>query len=87
MNVTEEGRAAMQNGANAMTGAKEYMKHGAAEVADRAQDMAGDAWRRTRRAGGRVSGFVHRRPVETALIGAAAACLITGLAFWASRPD
>jgi ElaB/YqjD/DUF883 family membrane-anchored ribosome-binding protein len=87
MNVTQEGRAAMQNGADAMRGAKEQLKKGAAEVADRAQDVAGDAWRHTQRAGDRVSGFVHRRPVETALISAAAACLITGLAFWATRPD
>ena len=87
MNITEEGRTAMQNGADAMTGAKEQMKRGAAEVADRAQDMASDAWRRTQRAGDSVSGFVHRRPVETALLSAAVACLITGLAFWASRPD
>jgi hypothetical protein len=77
----------MQNGTDAMKGAKEQLKQGAAEVADRAQDMAGDAWRCTQSAGNRVSGFVHRRPVETALISAAAACLITGLAFWASRPD
>jgi hypothetical protein len=70
-----------------MRGAKEQLKQGAAEAADRAQDMASDAWRSTRRAGDSVSGFVHRRPVETALLSAAAACLITGLAFWASRPD
>jgi hypothetical protein len=38
-------------------------------------------------AGNEVSSFVHRRPVETALLSAAAACLITGLAFWFSRPD
>lgn len=87
MNITQEGKSAMQNGADAMSSAKEYAKHGAAEVADRAQDMASDAWRYAQRGGDKVSGFVHRRPVETALISAAVACLITGLAFWATRPD
>jgi hypothetical protein len=87
MNVTEEGRTAMQNGAEAMTSAKEHMRHGANLVADQGQEMASKAWRGAQRAGGQVSGFVHRRPVETALLSAAAACLITGLAFWATRPD
>ncbi len=77
----------MHGGADAMNSAKEQVKHGASVMADQAQDLASDAWRSTQRAGDRVSGFVHRRPVETALISAAAACLITGLAFWASRPD
>jgi len=49
--------------------------------------MASKAWRGAQRAGDQVSGFVHRRPVETALLSAAVACLITGLAFWATRPD
>jgi len=84
MSITEEGKSALHGGADAMASAA---KHGAAEVADRAHDMAGDAWRYAQRGGDRGSGFVHRRPVETALISAAVACLITGLAFWASRPD
>ena len=33
-----------------------------------------------------MSNFTHWRSAETVLIIAAAACLITGLAFWASRP-
>lgn len=37
--------------------------------------------------GREVNSFVHRRPVETALLSAATACLITGLAFWFTRPD
>ncbi|MGH8125503.1 MAG: hypothetical protein ACREPK_06635 [Rhodanobacteraceae bacterium] len=37
--------------------------------------------------GQEVNSFVHRRPVETALLSAAGACLITGLAFWFTRPD
>jgi hypothetical protein len=87
MNITEEGKTAMQNGADAMATAKEHMKHGASEMADRSQEVASKAWRGAQRAGGEVSGFVHRRPVETALLSAAAACLITGLAFWFTRPD
>lgn len=73
MSITEAGKSAIQQSAS--------------EVADRAQDMASDAWRYAQRTGDKVSGFVHRRPVETALISAAVACLITGLAFWATRPD
>jgi hypothetical protein len=53
----------------------------------RAGQMAETAKYGARRAGNEVSSFVHRRPVETALLSAAAACLITGLAFWFSRPD
>lgn len=70
-----------------MASAREHMKHGANVVADQSQEMAGKAWRGAQRAGDQVSGFVHRRPVETALLSAAVACLITGLAFWATRPD
>lgn len=77
----------MHAGADAMSSAKEHVKHGVNVVADQAQDMASDAWRYAQRGGDKVSGFVHRRPVETALISAAVACLITGLAFWATRPD
>ncbi len=87
MDITEEGKTAMQNGADAMTSAKEHMRHGASVMADQGQEMASKAWRGAQRAGDQVSGFVHRRPVETALLSAAVACLITGLAFWATRPD
>jgi hypothetical protein len=87
VNIAQQGKSAMQNGAGAMSSATEYAKQGASAVADRAQDMASDAWRYAQRGGDKVSGFVHRRPVETALISAAVACLITGLAFWATRPD
>lgn len=77
----------MQNGADAMTSAREYVQHGANTMADQGQEIASKAWRGAQRAGDQVSGFVHRRPVETALLSAAVACLITGLAFWATRPD
>ena len=87
MNITEEGKSAMDSGVDAMASAKEKVQRGASEVAGRAQGMASDAWRCTQRAGDQVSDFVHRRPVETALLSAAAACLITGLAFWACRRD
>jgi len=87
MDITEERRAAMQNGADAMTSAREHVQHGANMVADQSQEIASKAWRGAQRAGDQVSGFVHRRPVETALLSAAVACLITGLAFWATRPD
>ena len=70
-----------------MSSAKEQVKHGVNVMVDQAQDVASEAWRYAQRGGDKVSGFVHRRPVETALISAAVACLITGLAFWATRPD
>lgn len=86
MNVTEVGGTVLQNGADAMRSAKDRLKQGAAEVVDRAQDMAGGAWRRTRRAGDSVGGFAHRRPAEAALPGAAVAYPIAGLAYRVSRP-
>lgn len=57
------------------------------EVRRRAGRMTDSAMHGMRRAGSEVSSFAQRRPVETALFGAAAACLIAGLAFWFSRRD
>lgn len=87
MNITEEGKSALHGATDAMANVRDHAKRKTTDLADRTQDMASDAWRCTQRAGDRVNGFVHRRPVETALLSAAAACLITGLAFWASRRD
>ncbi|HEX5488920.1 MAG TPA: hypothetical protein VFX04_07230 [Rhodanobacteraceae bacterium] len=66
----------LQNGSDALENASQQVRHG-----------AHTAMHGVRRAGNEVNSFVHRRPVETALLSAAAACLITGLAFWLSRPD
>jgi hypothetical protein len=79
MDVTQ-GNAVLHSGAEALQNASEQARHHASQMADSAKygiKVAGDE----------VSSFVHRRPVETALLSAAAACLITGLAFWLSRRD
>ncbi len=68
------------------TGA-EALESATDQARQRAGHMAETAKYNARRAGNEVSLFVHQRPVETALLSAAAACLITGLAFWLSRPD
>ncbi|MGH8191525.1 MAG: hypothetical protein ACREP2_08780 [Rhodanobacteraceae bacterium] len=65
---------------DALENAADQVRHSASRIADSASYGA-------RRAGREVNSFVHRRPVETALLSAAAACVITGLAFWFSRPD
>jgi hypothetical protein len=87
MDVTHQGKTAMQGGAEALEDAAHKMKHGVDKAADNVADMATDAWIGARQAGREVKSFVYRRPVETALLSAAAACLVTGLAFWFTRPD
>ncbi len=79
MDVTQ-GNKILHSGAEALQNASEQARYQASRVADSAKYGI-------RVAGNEVSSFVHRRPVETALLSAAAACLITGLAFWFSRPD
>jgi len=78
MDIT--GNTVLHSGTEALQNASEQARHHAARMADSAKygiKVAGDE----------VTSFVQRRPVETALLSAAAACLITGLAFWFSRPD
>jgi hypothetical protein len=79
MDVTQ-GNAILHSGAEALQNAGEQARHRASRMADTARYGI-------RVAGNEVGSFVHRRPIETALLSAAAACLITGLAFWFSRPD
>jgi hypothetical protein len=79
MDITQ-GKAALHSGAEVLGNATDNVRHNAGRLADNA--VYG-----IRHAGREVTSFVHRRPVETALLSAAAACLITGLAFWLSRPD
>lgn len=79
MNTTH-GSAALQSGAEAIAETADQVKHGARQMTD-------SAVHGVKRAGREVSSFAQRRPVETALLGASAACLIAGLAFWFSRPD
>lgn len=87
MDITDQGRTTMHAGAEALGDAAAQVKRGAVRVAESAGEAAGYAARCARNAGHEVNSFVHRRPVETALLSAAAACLITGLAFWYTRPD
>lgn len=54
---------------------------------DTLEDAAHKMKQGVRHTGLEVKSFVYRRPVETALLSAAGACLITGLAFWFTRPD
>lgn len=61
--------------------------HASKHLAGKASDAADQAMQAARHVGGDVSAWVHRRPVETALLSAATACVITALAFWATRPD
>ena len=62
--------------------------HGSAQqLADKAGDVSDRAVRAARHMGNDVNAWVHRRPVETALLSAGVACLITALAFWATRRD
>lgn len=75
-----QGKTALHTGAAALESATDHAR-------DRAEHMVTTAKHGARWAGAEVSSFVHRRPVETALLSAATACLITGLAFWLSRPD
>ena len=91
MDITQRSRAALENGADALSDATHQMRrrarYGAARIADSASDIADQTWRGLRYAGNEVGGFVKRRPVETALLGAAAGCLIAGLVFWLTRRD
>ena len=87
MDINDQGRAAMHGGAEALGDAAAQVRRGAGRMAESASEAAGHAARCARNAGREVSSFVQRRPVETALLSAAAACLITGLAFWYTRPD
>lgn len=79
MDVTQ-GNTILHSGAEALQNASDQARHRAGRMADSARYGI-------KVAGNEVGSFVHRRPVETALLSAAAACLITGLAFWLSRPD
>ncbi len=91
MDITERSRAALENGADVLSGAAHQVRrkarYGAARIADSAGDMADQTWRGIRYAGNEVGSFVKRRPVETALLGAAAGCLIAGLVFWFTRRE
>lgn len=74
------GKTAFQSGAAALGQAAGQVRQSAGEMADSA--MYG-----VRRAGNEVGSFVQRRPVETALFGASAACLVAGLVVWFTRRD
>lgn len=91
MDITRRSRAALQDGADALSDAAQQMRrrarYGAARIADSASNIAGQTWRGIRYAGGEVGSFVKRRPVETALLGAAAGCLIAGLVVWFTRRE
>ncbi|MBS0432715.1 MAG: hypothetical protein JSS21_09980 [Proteobacteria bacterium] len=87
MDISRRSRRALRSGADALDTASRHIRRGAGWVADNAGDMADDAWRGLGRAGRQVGGFARRRPVETALIGVAASCLIAGLVFWLTRDD
>jgi len=87
MDITDQGRTAIQSGANAIEHAAHHVKRGTDKLADAAGDATEHAVRSARHAGREINSFVHRRPVETALLSAATACLITGLAFWFTRRD
>lgn len=91
MDITQRSKAAIQDSADALSGAafraRRRARHGMARIADSASDMADDAWQGISRAGREVGSFVQRRPVETALLGAAAGCLIAGLVFWFTHRD
>lgn len=66
----------LQSGSDALENASHQIRHGVRTA------MHG-----VRRAGNEVNSFAHRRPVETALLGAGVACLVAGFAFWLSRRD
>ncbi|HLI18522.1 MAG TPA: hypothetical protein VKV22_09650 [Rhodanobacteraceae bacterium] len=83
MDITREGLS----GSNGLESAAGKVKHGASRMVNAAEDMADEAKHRAKHIGYEVDAWVHRRPVETALLSAAVACLITGLAFWFTRPD
>ncbi len=85
MDISRRSRAALRSSADALESAADQIKRSALRVADSAGDMADDAWRGIRRAGYEVGSFARRRPVETALLGVAAGCLIAGLVLWFTR--
>lgn len=87
MDITEQGKAAVHGGTEAIEEATDRLQRAAGRAADRTQDAAREAWRRTKYAGGEVGDFVRRRPVETALIGVGVACLAAAVAFWCTRGD
>jgi hypothetical protein len=91
MDISHRSRAALENGADALSDAAQQMRrrarHGATRIADGASDIADQTWRGISYAGREVGSFVRRRPVETALLGAAAGCLIAGLVFWFTRRE
>ncbi len=87
MAISRQSRKALRSSVDALETAADHIKRSALRVADSASDVADDAWRGIRRAGYEVGGFVKRRPVETALLGVAAGCLIAGLVFWFTRRD
>lgn len=87
MDISRRSRRALRNSADALDTAAHHIRRGAGWVADNAGGVADDAWRGISRAGRQVGSFARRRPVETALIGVAASCLIAGLVFWMTRGD
>ena len=87
MDIAEQGRSAMQRGADMADNAAANARRIAGNVADRAQDMADQAWRGTKRAGRQARGIARERPVETALLGVAVGCAIAGLVLWLRRRD
>lgn len=85
MDISRRSRHALRSSADALDTAAHHIRRGAGWVVDNAGGAADDAWRGISRAGRQVGGFARRRPVEAALIGVAASCLIAGLVFWMTR--
>jgi hypothetical protein len=87
MDISRKSRMALRSSADALDTAASQIRRGAGLVAESAGDIADQTWRGIRYAGNEVGTFVRRRPVETALLGVAAGCLIAGLVFWFTRRE
>lgn len=85
MDVTQQNRESIQNGAHALGSAADKVKRGAGWVADNAGDLTDSATHGLRRFGDEISGVVTRRPVETGLVLAGIGCLLAGFFIGRSR--
>lgn len=85
MDVTQQSRESIQNGAHALGSAADKVKRGAGWVADNAGDLTDSATHGLRRFGYEVSSVVTRRPVETGLVLAGIGCLLAGFFIGRSR--
>jgi type II secretory pathway predicted ATPase ExeA len=85
MDVTQQSRESIQNGAHALGSAADKVKRGAGWVADNAGDLTDSATHGLRRFGSEVSSVVTRRPVESGLVLAGIGCLLAGFFIGRSR--